>query len=450
MRNLFKSVHDAIFAALTPERMGLLRIATGLFSLWYLLIRFEMIVKMAGGNADMYEPTGLAKLLSNPMPQDTFSVLLGVCIGLGVTYTLGWKFKYTGPAFALLFFFVMCYRNSWSMIYHNYNGLVLQVLVLGLTRAADAFSLDARRNVGITARHWRYGWPVFAICLATTLTYLLSGLAKVMGELTWEWVSGFTLRSQVAVDALRKTVLGGGEATQMFQWLYDHTWVFLVMGIVTLVVELGAPLALLHRRMAYAWVLLTLSMHWGIWFIMDISFPYQLTGVMFLPFLPLEDWYHRIRRKKQTSTQDEASKSSPNEAVASVVLFDGDCLFCQGTVQFILQRDPTGRFHFASLQSAKGKALCTAAGVEADLSTLVLIEAGRAYLHSNAVLRIAKRLQAPWPMLYVFWLVPRFLRDAAYRYFAKHRYQWFGRREQSFCELPNPALRPRFLDINSL
>jgi predicted DCC family thiol-disulfide oxidoreductase YuxK len=447
MRKLFKRLDKAVFTALTPERMGLLRIATGLFALWYLLIRFEMIVKMAGGSARMYEPAGLAKLLSSPMHQDTFLGLLVLCISMGVAYTLGWKFKYTGPAFALLFFFVMCYRNSWSMIYHNYNGLVLHVLVLGLTRAADAFSLDARRNLGTTARHWRYGWPVFAICLATTLTYLLSGLAKIMGELTWEWVSGFTLRSQVAVDALRKTVLGGGEATPLFQWLYDQTWVFLIMGIVTLIVELGAPLALLHRRVAYAWVLLTLSMHWGIWFIMDISFPYQLTGLMFLPFLPIEDWYHRIRRKKRKPTQNEASSTSANEALPSVVLFDGDCLFCQGTVQFILQRDPQGRFHYASLQSDKGKALCAAAGITADLSTLVLIEAGRPYLRGDAVLRIARRLRGPWPLLYLFWLVPRFLRDAAYRYFAKHRYQWFGKRDQAFCELPTPALRQRFLDL---
>ena len=52
--------------------------------------------------------------------------------------------------------------------------------------------------------------------------------------------------------------------------------------------ELGAPLALLHRRLGYAWALAAFPMHWGIFVIMGISFKYYLWGVAYASFFPLE------------------------------------------------------------------------------------------------------------------------------------------------------------------
>jgi len=119
------------------------------------------------------------------------------------------------------------------------------------------------------------------------------------------------------------------------------------------------------------------------------------------------------------------------DPVERVVLFDGVCNLCNGLVQFIIRRDPHARFQFAAMTS-----------FAAD--TIVLVEDGRRYERSAAVLRIARQLRAPWPLLFAFIVVPRPLRDWAYDAVARRRYRWFGRRET--CMVPTPELRARFVE----
>lgn len=128
----------------------------------------------------------------------------------------------------------------------------------------------------------------------------------------------------------------------------------------------------------------------------------------------------------------------------SVVLFDGVCNLCNGSVQFLLKRDPEGRFRFASLQSDAGRSLLAEHGLAMDcLSSVLLIEDGRVWQESSAALRIARHLPGPWKLLRVFAAVPRPLRDAVYRWIARNRYRWFGKAEA--CWLPTPELKERFL-----
>ena len=127
-----------------------------------------------------------------------------------------------------------------------------------------------------------------------------------------------------------------------------------------------------------------------------------------------------------------------------IVLFDGVCNLCSGSVQFILKRDPEGRFRFASLQSEAGRSLMVEHGLDPDaLSSVVVIEDGRAYQESSAALRIARHLPGAWKLLRVFAVIPRPIRDAVYRLIARNRYRWFGKTEA--CWLPTPELRTRFL-----
>jgi predicted DCC family thiol-disulfide oxidoreductase YuxK len=129
-----------------------------------------------------------------------------------------------------------------------------------------------------------------------------------------------------------------------------------------------------------------------------------------------------------------------------VVLFDGVCNLCNGAVQFIVDRDPRGTLRFASLQSEPAAELLRAHGKApptGDPDSVVLIEDGRVYESSGAALRIARHLRAPWGLLYALVIVPRFLRDAVYRFIARNRYRWFGKSEQ--CRIPTPELRARFL-----
>ncbi|MBO0361051.1 thiol-disulfide oxidoreductase DCC family protein [Hymenobacter sp. BT186] len=130
---------------------------------------------------------------------------------------------------------------------------------------------------------------------------------------------------------------------------------------------------------------------------------------------------------------------------AAVILFDGVCNLCNGFVQFVINHDPAGRFQFTSLQSEAGRQLLAQHGIPAVIQpeTVMLVENGRVYTHSTAALRVLRRLRGPWPLLYAGMLVPRLLRDWVYRFIARHRYQWFGRKES--CWLPTPELKARFL-----
>jgi predicted DCC family thiol-disulfide oxidoreductase YuxK len=128
----------------------------------------------------------------------------------------------------------------------------------------------------------------------------------------------------------------------------------------------------------------------------------------------------------------------------AVILFDGVCNFCNGAVNFVIYRDRVGYFKFAALQSAAGEELQAKYGIDkVETDSVVLIENNEAYIHSSAALRIVRKLPGLWPTLYGFIIVPKSIRDWAYKLFAKHRYRLFGRQEQ--CMIPTPEIRARFL-----
>ena len=142
--------------------------------------------------------------------------------------------------------------------------------------------------------------------------------------------------------------------------------------------------------------------------------------------------------------------------MSAVVLFDGVCNFCDASVNFIIEHDKSGYFKFAPLQSGEGSRLANEFGFESaaapqestesdlvEIDSVILVEDGKAYTHSTAALRILKRLGAPWSWIYFFVIVPRQVRDWAYRLFARYRYRIFGRKDQ--CMLPSPEVRARFL-----
>ncbi|WP_332694991.1 thiol-disulfide oxidoreductase DCC family protein [Halalkalibacter lacteus] len=127
-----------------------------------------------------------------------------------------------------------------------------------------------------------------------------------------------------------------------------------------------------------------------------------------------------------------------------IILFDGLCHFCHGSVQFIIKRDSTCTFAFASLQSKTGKELINKYNIPEDTNSLVLIDGDSYYVKSAAVLRICQKLRAPWKLLSFFRIVPSSIRDFIYDVVAKNRYKWFGKKE--ICTIPPPVVRKRFLD----
>ncbi|HRI04154.1 MAG TPA: thiol-disulfide oxidoreductase DCC family protein [Pyrinomonadaceae bacterium] len=129
--------------------------------------------------------------------------------------------------------------------------------------------------------------------------------------------------------------------------------------------------------------------------------------------------------------------------MSSIVLFDGVCNFCNGAVNFIIRHDADKKFKFTPLQSEAGEDLRAKFNIGEDIDSIILIENDKAYMHSTAGLRVAKGLGGIWSLGYAFIIVPAFIRDWAYKLFAKYRYRLFGR--QDACMLPTPDVRERFL-----
>ena len=130
--------------------------------------------------------------------------------------------------------------------------------------------------------------------------------------------------------------------------------------------------------------------------------------------------------------------------MSALILFDGVCNFCNRAVNFVIDRDKAGYFKFAPLQSEIGEETRDRHGIDMlTTDSIVLVENEHAFLHSTAALKIARRLDGLWPAFYAFIIVPKPLRDWAYRLFASCRYKLFGR--QDACMIPTPEVRARFL-----
>lgn len=137
------------------------------------------------------------------------------------------------------------------------------------------------------------------------------------------------------------------------------------------------------------------------------------------------------------------------EPGGAVIVFDGVCVLCNGWVGFLLRRDRCGRYRYAAMQTDAGRALLDAHGLDPDdPGSFLLIEhddadAPRVSMNSDAVRRVLVGLGGIWRLAHAIALVPRPLRDAAYRWLARNRYRWFGR--HAACSLPAPEHRQRFL-----
>ena len=131
----------------------------------------------------------------------------------------------------------------------------------------------------------------------------------------------------------------------------------------------------------------------------------------------------------------------PNE---KIILFDDICNLCNRVVLFIIKRDPQAKYMFASLQSDSGKKILLKFGIStSDFDSFVLINDNKYFSKSSASLRVFKELNGLWRLLFVFIIVPPFMRDFIYNIIAKNRYKVFGKRDS--CMVPSPAIQNRFL-----
>lgn len=133
-----------------------------------------------------------------------------------------------------------------------------------------------------------------------------------------------------------------------------------------------------------------------------------------------------------------------------VVIYDGVCNLCNGTVKFLIARDPGKLFKFVALQSQAAQPLLAHFNIsrEEALASITFIDEGVAYRKSAAALQIASYLPAPYKFLSGCMCLPRFLRDPAYDLVAVNRYRIFGQSEE--CLMPSRDVLSRFLDAEEL
>ena len=127
-----------------------------------------------------------------------------------------------------------------------------------------------------------------------------------------------------------------------------------------------------------------------------------------------------------------------------VLLFDGYCNLCSRAVVFVMKRERNDVFRFASLQSSiAGHYLSASSFTSTIPDSIVLITERGVFFRSTAALMIAGRLKWPWPLMKVFFIIPRIMRDLLYDFIAKNRYRWFGKRQQ--CFIPQEDMSYKFL-----
>ncbi len=273
-------------ATAPPERLAMFRILTGLFTLVYLGVRLPVFAQLTE-RVSGFDGVGLASILDGPVPDAVVLVTIAVTLTTGVAYTLGWRFRWLGPVFAVGFLALGSYRGSWGQLLHFENLVALHLIVVSLAPAADRWSLDARAGRRPTDREaTAYGWPIALAALIVVITYVITGLAKLRyGGV--EWIVGDTLRNHVAYSAARLDLLGG-DASPIAGWAVRSSWAWTPAAAFAVVVELAAPLALLGGRMRTAWVVAAWLLHAGIAATMLIVFPYPLFLVAFAPFYRVE------------------------------------------------------------------------------------------------------------------------------------------------------------------
>ena len=127
-----------------------------------------------------------------------------------------------------------------------------------------------------------------------------------------------------------------------------------------------------------------------------------------------------------------------------IVLFDGVCNYCNAMVNFAIRNDKKAILRFAPLQSEAGKRLKEKYKISPEIDSVIFIENKKVYTYSDAALRISKNLRWPAKAVYAFIIIPKFIRQPFYKWIARNRYKWFGKKEE--CMIPNADVRGRFLD----
>ena len=126
-----------------------------------------------------------------------------------------------------------------------------------------------------------------------------------------------------------------------------------------------------------------------------------------------------------------------------ILLFDGECGFCNRSILFFLRREKESKLNFAALSSETGKMLLSYFELDPKIDSMVLIRGHEAYIKTCAALRLTWYMKGLWPLLSVFLIIPPFMRHPIYSLISRNRMKLFGRVPE--CALLKNEDQARFL-----
>jgi predicted DCC family thiol-disulfide oxidoreductase YuxK len=117
-----------------------------------------------------------------------------------------------------------------------------------------------------------------------------------------------------------------------------------------------------------------------------------------------------------------------------LIQFDGICILCSRTIQFILKVDRRKKFFFQTLPGSSDNGIA---------ESVILNDGKRTYSHFDAILKIGKELGGVYRIIGILRIIPSKWRRSLYLWIARNRYRWFGVRKS--CYVPSPEDKERFI-----
>ena len=154
---------------------------------------------------------------------------------------------------------------------------LLALMALALSPCGDAWAVRGG-GPAPTTPSWAYRWPVRLIQVQICYIYFFSGYSKIV-DVGVGWASAENLQAWMLVFNQ------GSEVKPFVQpglWIAAHPALCQVIGVGTLLFELGFPVALVSNRLGILLAVAALLFHVGIWVMMNITVLFVLFLLVFV------------------------------------------------------------------------------------------------------------------------------------------------------------------------
>lgn len=271
---------DRFVAAAPAGRLAAVRVLTVAYALVWIVVRTGFWRDLARLPRAQWKPVSFAEVVG-PLGPTAVTLVTVVTFAAGAVAITGRAWRMSSLVLAAGFLVLTTLGASWGAILHTEQLVALHLVVLATGPTGRGDSATA-------------GWSLRVMSAVTVTTYFVSGLAKLRFGGGAAWLDGDRLLRLVAHDNLRKRLLGD-RYSPIAEHVVGHAWLFQIAAVATVVVEIGAPLALVvGRRARYAWIGLAWGFHVGVLALMAILFPYPIVGVAYASMLPVERLTSRL------------------------------------------------------------------------------------------------------------------------------------------------------------